>query len=235
MQSFKEENYLKAIYQLKIGDQKEVVTLTDIAVQLGLKTPTVLEKIKGMVLKKLISYDKVKGVQLTKTGFDIAVNIVRRHRIWETYLFKELKFSWSEVHEIAEQLEHVNSSKLIEKIYTVLGSPKFDPHGDPIPDLKGVLPKSERRPLSKSVEGCKLKVLGVSEHSDSFLNYLSEKHIGLNDRFVLEKIDAFDESLLLLSKSKERCLVSAKAANYIQVACFKENCACKLPSSTKKL
>lgn len=234
MQSFKEENYLKAIYQLKIGDQKEVVTLTDIAVQLGLKTPTVLEKIKGMVLKKLIRYDKGKGVQLTKTGFDIAVNIVRRHRIWETYLFKELKFSWSEVHEIAEQLEHVNSSKLIEKIYTVLGSPKFDPHGDPIPDLKGVLPKSERRPLSKSVEGCKLMVLGVSEHSDSFLNYLSEKHIGLNDRFVLEKIDAFDESLLLLSKSKERCLVSAKAANYIQVACLKENCACKLPSSTKK-
>ena len=119
MQSFKEENYLKAIYQLKIGDQKEVVTITDISVQLGLKTPTVLEKIKSMAIKKLISYDKICGVQLTKNGFDVAVNIVRRHRIWETYLYKELKFSWSEVHEIAEQLEHVNSAKLIEKIYAI--------------------------------------------------------------------------------------------------------------------
>ncbi|MCA6437759.1 MAG: metal-dependent transcriptional regulator [Bacteroidetes bacterium] len=234
MQSFKEENYLKAIYQLKIGDQKEVVTITDIAVQLGLKTPTVLEKIKSMAIKKLISYDKISGVQLTKNGFDVAVNIVRRHRIWETYLYKELKFSWSEVHEIAEQLEHVNSAKLIEKIYAILGYPKFDPHGDPIPDLKGVLPKSERRPLSKSVEGCKLLILGVSEHSDSFLNYLSEKHIGLNDRFVIEKIDGFDESLMLISKSKERCLVSAKAAKFIQVACLKENCACKASGGTTK-
>lgn len=234
MQSFKEENYLKAIYQLKIGDQKEVVTITDIAVQLGLKTPTVLEKIKGMVIKKLISYNKISGVQLSKTGFDVAANIVRRHRIWETYLYKELKFSWSEVHEIAEQLEHVNSTKLIEKIYAILGYPKFDPHGDPIPDLKGVLPKSERRPLSKSVEGCKLLILGVSEHSDSFLNYLSEKHIGLNDRFVIERIDAFDESLLMISKSKERCLVSAKAAKFIQVACLKENCVCKSSSGDVK-
>lgn len=228
MQSFKEENYLKAIYQLKVGDQKEIVTLTDIATHLGLKTPTVLEKIRGMASKKLISYNKVKGVLLSKTGFDLAVNIVRRHRIWETYLFKELKFSWSEVHEIAEQLEHVHSEKLIEKIYSVLGSPKFDPHGDPIPDLKGVLPISERRPLSKSVEGCKLKILGVSEHSDSFLNYLSEKQIGLNDRFFLEKIDAFDESFILVSKSKERCLISLKAAKFIQVTCLKENCQCKL-------
>ncbi len=152
---------------------------------------------------------------------------MRRHRIWETYLYKQLNFSWSEVHEIAEQLEHVNSDKLIDKIYTILGNPEFDPHGDPIPNKQGVLPKSERRPLSKSVKGCKCVVLGVSDDSEAFLNYLTDLKISLNDKLIVEQIVSYDESIKIINKHKEVILISAKAAERLLVACTKPNCGCK--------
>ena len=174
-----------------------------------------------------MTYNKFDGAKLTSTGKEIALNIVRRHRIWETYLYKELKFSWSEVHEIAEQLEHINSDKLIDRIYELLGNPDFDPHGDPIPNKHGKLPKSDRRPLSQSIKGCKCLVLGVSEHSDVFLNYLTELKIGLNDKLIVEKINDYDDSLKLITKNKEHVLMSAKAAQQLLVQCIKPNCDCK--------
>ena len=227
MQSFKEENYLKAIYQLSVLDLENIVSATDIAHWLALKPPTVLEKLKDLEQKNLIRYNKTDGAKLTKKGFEIAINIVRRHRIWETYLFKQLNFSWSEVHEIAEQLEHVNSEKLIDKIYSILGEPEFDPHGDPIPNKQGVLPKSERRPLSKSIKGCKCVVLGVTEDSEIFLNYLTDLKIGLNDMLVVEQIIPYDESVKVLNKNKETVIVSAKAAQRLLVSCVKTKCGCK--------
>lgn len=227
MNSFKEENYLKAIYQLGAMDGQTTVSTTDIAVWLALKPPTVLEKLNSLVGKELIKYNKTDGASLTKKGFDIAINIVRRHRIWETYLHKEFNFSWSEVHEIAEQLEHVNSDKLIDKIYERLGNPAFDPHGDPIPDKRGQLPKSDRRPLSKSVKGCKCVVLGVSEHSEAFLNHLTELNIALNDKLTVEQIISYDETIRLLNKRKEPVLISSKAAAQLMVSCTKPGCDCK--------
>ena len=175
MNTHREENYLKAIYQL--SDKEGAAFITDLAHWLALKPPTVLEGLKTLTTKGFIKYNKTDGAKLTKKGFDVAVNIVRRHRIWETYLYKQLNFSWSEVHEIAEQLEHVNSDKLIDKIYSNLGNPEFDPHGDPIPNKQGVLPKSDRRPLSKSVKGCKCVVLGVTKDNEMFLNYLTDLKI----------------------------------------------------------
>ena len=225
--SFKEENYLKVIYQLSVLDKTSVVGATEIARWLALKPPTVLEKLHALSAKGLVKYNKSEGAKLTKKGFEIAINIVRRHRIWETYLFRQLNFSWSEVHEIAEQLEHVNSDKLIDKIYTILGNPEFDPHGDPIPNKQGVLPKSERRPLSKSVKGCKCVVLGVTEDNEAFLNYLTDLKIGLNDRLVVEQIISYDESIKIINKHKEVILISAKAADQLLVACTKNGCACK--------
>lgn len=227
MKTYREENYLKAIYQLANHDKTKLVSPTDIANWLEVKPPTVLEKLAILVKKGYVSYNKFDGAKLTLTGKDIALNIVRRHRIWETYLYKQLKFSWSEVHEIAEQLEHINSDKLIDRIYDVIGNPDFDPHGDPIPNKQGKLPKSDRRPLSQSIKGCKCVVLGVSEHSEVFLNYLTELNIGLNDKLIVEQINSYDDTLKLSSKAKETILMSAKAAQQIQVQCLKPNCACK--------
>ncbi|MCW3084643.1 MAG: iron-dependent repressor [Bacteroidetes bacterium] len=227
MNSFKEENYLKAIYQLGVIDKENVVGATDLANWLALKPPTVLEKLNSLVTKGLINYNKTDGAILTKKGYEIAINIVRRHRIWETYLYRQLNFSWSEVHEIAEQLEHVNSDKLIDKIYSILGNPEFDPHGDPIPNKRGVLPKSDRRPLSRSVKGCKCVVLGVSHDNEAFLNYLSDLKIALNDKLTVEQIISYDESIRLLNQKKESIIISAKAAEQLLVACLKPNCECK--------
>lgn len=227
MKTYREENYLKAVYQLANHDKNKTVSPTDIANWLEVKPPTVLEKLAILVKKGYVTYNKFDGAKLTPTGKEIALNIVRRHRIWETYLYKELKFSWSEVHEIAEQLEHINSDKLINRIYDVIGNPDFDPHGDPIPNKQGKLPKSDRRPLAQSIKGCKCVVLGVSEHSEVFLNYLTELKIGLNDKLVVEQINAYDDSLKLSTKSKEHILMSAKAAQQILVQCIKPNCACK--------
>jgi DtxR family Mn-dependent transcriptional regulator len=227
MKTYREENYLKAIYQLASHDKTTMVSPTDIAHWLELKPPTVLEKLGILVKKGLVTYNKFDGAKLSPKGNEVALNIVRRHRIWETYLYKQLKFSWSEVHEIAEQLEHVNSEKLIDRIYDVIGRPDFDPHGDPIPNKQGKLPKSDRRPLSESIKGCKCVVLGVSEHSELFLNYLTELNIRLNDKLVVEQINSYDDTLKLSSKNNETVLMSSKAAQQIQVQCVKPNCACK--------
>jgi len=227
MKTYREENYLKAIYQLANHDKNKVVSPTDIANWLEVKPPTVLEKLAILVKKGYVTYNKFDGAKLTQEGKEIALNIVRRHRIWETYLYKQLKFSWSEVHEIAEQLEHINSDKLIDRIYDVIGNPDFDPHGDPIPNKQGKLPKSDRRPLSQSIKGCKCVVLGVSEHSEVFLNYLTELSISLNDKLIVEQINSYDDTLKLSTKTKEPILMSSKAAQQIQVQCLKPNCACK--------
>ncbi len=227
MKTYREENYLKAIYQLANHDKTRAVSPTDIANWLEVKPPTVLEKLAILVKKGYVSYNKFDGAKLTAGGKEIALNIVRRHRIWETYLYKQLKFSWSEVHEIAEQLEHINSDKLIDRIYDVIGNPDFDPHGDPIPNKQGKLPKSDRRPLSESIKGCKCVVLGVSEHSEVFLNYLTELNISLNDKLIVEQINSYDDTLKLSTKTKDPILMSSKAAQQIQVQCLKPNCACK--------
>lgn len=227
MKTYREENYLKAIYQLANHDKSKTVSPTDLANWLEVKPPTVLEKLNILVKKEYITYNKFDGAKLTSTGKEIALNIVRRHRIWETYLYKQLKFSWSEVHEIAEQLEHINSDKLIDRIYDVIGNPDFDPHGDPIPNKQGKLPKSDRRPLSQSIKGCKCVVLGVSEHSEVFLNYLTEINISLNDKLIVEQINSYDSTLKLSNKNKEHILISAKASQQILVQCLKPNCGCK--------
>ena len=226
MKTYREENYLKAIYQLNDHGKSTIVTATEIAHWLEVKTPTVLEKLNILTKKGYITYNKYEGAKLTHSGKEIALNIIRRHRIWETYLYKQLQFSWSEVHEIAEQLEHVDSDKLLDKIYNIMGKPDFDPHGDPIPNKQGKFPKSNRRPLSESVKGCKCVVLGVSEHSEVFLNYLTELKIGLNDKLTVEQIHSYDNTLKLITKNKEVIIMSEKAASQILVQCLKSNCNC---------
>jgi DtxR family Mn-dependent transcriptional regulator len=222
-----DEKYLRAIYQVSHSDVTDKVSLSELAYYLDLKPPTVLERIKVLQKEKWITYKKTNGIRLTKNGEKEALNVVRKHRIWETFLHKVCKFSWSEVHELAEQLQNVNSEILIDRIYSLSGNPKFDPHGDPIPDKSGKLPISERRPLLNSVEGCKCIVLGVNEDSTEFLNYLTDLKIGLNERLTVEKVFVFDGSLKIKYRNNESVILSPKVAEKIQVTCVKPNCSCK--------
>ncbi len=227
MKAFREENYLKAIYQIYNADTGGIVTITEIANTLGVKPPSVLEKLNILVKKGFISYNKVQGAKLTKAGKEVALNIVRKHRIWETYLYKQLGFSWSEIHEIAEQLEHIDSEKLIDRIYEVIGKPDFDPHGDPIPSRTGKMPVFARRPLANSFVGCKCRVLGVGIHHDDFLDHLTALGIQLNDVLIVEAIKSFDGTMVVRTKGKKQVFLSDKVARNLFVSCIKEKCECK--------
>src|ERR1700741_4982434 len=134
--SFTEENYIKAIFKLEDANQGAVST-NDIAVKLSMQPATVTDMVKRLADKKILTYKKYHGVLLTPKGKKIALSVIRKHRLWEVFLVNKLKFRWDEVHEIAEQLEHVNSEALVEKLDDYLGNPKFDPHGDVIPDKEG--------------------------------------------------------------------------------------------------
>lgn len=222
-----DEKYLRAIYQVSRTEENEKVTLSELAYYLDLKPPTVFERVGVLQKEKWITYKKNQGIQLTRAGEKEALNVVRKHRIWETFLHKVCKFGWSEVHELAEQLQNVNSEKLIDRIYELSGAPKFDPHGDPIPDKSGKLPVSERRPLLNSVDGCKCVVLGVNEDSHEFLNYLTDLKIGLNEKLSVEKVFVFDGSLKIKYKNNESVILSPKVAEKILVTCIKTSCSCK--------
>lgn len=222
-----DQKYLRAIYAVSRTEKNKKVSLSDLAYYLDLKPPTVLERLHFLHKEKLIVYSKNSGALLTKNGEKAAMNVIRKHRIWETFLHKVCKFGWNEVHELAEQLQHINSDKLIDRIYSLSGEPKFDPHGDPIPDKSGKLPVSVRRPLLNSVEGCKCVVLGVTEDSADFLNYLTELQIGLNERLTVEKIFMFDHSLKIKYKNGSSSVLSPKVAEKIMVTCTKANCSCK--------
>lgn len=227
MNNITDDNYLKAIYHIRYSEKEKIVTPTMVANELLIKSPSVLEKLKGLTQKNYVTYTKTNGIVLTKLGKDLAVNVVRRHRIWETYLNKHLGFSWGEVHEVAEDLEHVRNEKLIDKIYEILGHPEFDPHGDPIPNKQGVFPKSDRRSLSESVLGCKLIIVGVNEHSDSFLKYLSEINLNLNTKFTVTNVIEFDRSIQLKNKKNEIIQISKLIADKIMTRCEKLICKCK--------
>src|SRR5688500_18567354 len=156
MNSFTEENYLKAIFKLLEGDD-EAVTTNAIAEKMNTRAASVTDMLKKLSEKKLINYKKYQGVTLTSSGKKIALNIIRKHRLWEVFLVEKLNFKWDEVHDIAEQLEHINSDTLIERIDKFLNYPKFDPHGDPIPDINGKFQSNK----SVLVSELKLNSVGI--------------------------------------------------------------------------
>jgi DtxR family Mn-dependent transcriptional regulator len=203
MTSLAEENYLKEIYKLH-EKNGAMVSTSALAETLGINAASVTDFIKKMAAKKLISYQKSKGVSLTEKGRLIALTIIRRHRIWEVWLVNNLGFKWDEVHEIAEQLEHVVSDELIRKLDKHLGYPKADPHGDLIPDEKGQFAKNASKPLINCGKGDKLKFTGVAEHSNNFLQYLTKSNIRLGDEILVEAVEEFDNSFQIKINNKER-------------------------------
>ena len=214
MNTLAEENYLKAIFKLS-GKQKASVSTNAIAEELETKASSVTDMIKKLTEKGFVNYQKYKGTSLTKKGHEIAVHIVRKHRLWEVFLVKKLNFQWDEVHDVAEQLEHIKSSKLVEHLDTFLGFPQYDPHGDPIPNKNGEFPKSFSAPLIDLAAGNKGQVVGVSQDNPAFLQYLDKLVIQLGSKIqVIEKVE-FDQSLEVKINGKATHISSEVAKNIL--------------------
>lgn len=216
MTSLAEENYLKAIYKLHERNGG-MVTTSALAESLQINAASVTDFIKKMATKKLISYEKSKGVKLSEQGRLIALSIIRKHRLWEVWLVNKLDFQWDEVHEIAEQLEHVVSDELIEKLDIHLGYPKADPHGDLIPDAKGRFAKSHSKPLLECAKMDRVKLVGVADHSNSFLQYLTKTNLKLGDELQVESIEEFDNSFQVKHNKKGRKLLSKEVVKNLLV------------------
>lgn len=193
MISTSEENYIKAIYKLSHELKKEVTTSL-LAEQLNTKASSVTDMIQKLAEKELVIYRKYQGTTLTATGEEKAVRIVRKHRLWELFLFQTLGFSWSEIHDIAEQLEHINSDALIERLDRFLNYPLTDPHGDPIPDENGNIPERKSVQLSLFPINIKGIVVGVNDKSSAFLIYLDKMGIKLGTEIEILELHEFDHS-----------------------------------------
>jgi len=215
--SYTEENYLKAIYTLSHEAEGEGVTTNSISGHLKNKAATVTDMLKRLGEKKLIDYKPYQGVKLTDKGKRTAVKVIRKHRLWESFLVQKLNFRWDEVHDIAEQLEHINSDELIEKLDAFLGKPKFDPHGDPIPDANGRFFSQKTIPLSELKKKDQVTVCGVSDHSKSFLQFLSNSGLHLGDVLKIEDQNDYDRSLKVKINNKHSLFLSHKAASNILV------------------
>lgn len=194
MLSKSEENYLKAIFHLSVKSEKGIST-NAIAQQLDTKASSVTDMVKKLAEKELVFYKKYQGVTLTNSGENVAANVIRKHRLWEVLLVDKLNFNWDEVHDVAEQLEHIHSEKLINELDAFLGHPTHDPHGDPIPDKEGNINFSEKELLSVIATDKVAVCVGVKDTSSDFLRYLDKQGIALGKEIkVLEK-EAFDNSM----------------------------------------
>lgn len=210
-----EENYLKAIYHLQ-EDAEGGISTSSLADKLATKAASVTEMMKRLADKKLIDYQKYYGVQLTETGRKHALLIVRKHRLWEFFLVKRLNFNWDEVHEIAEQLEHIKSQKLVEELDKFLGRPAYDPHGDPIPDKDGNLPELPKKRLSELKKGDYAICKGFNDSSSSFLQFLDKQQIGLHTKIEILDVESFDDSMTILVNNAT-ILLSKTATDNIYV------------------
>jgi DtxR family Mn-dependent transcriptional regulator len=217
MHSLTEENYLKAIYRLS---QKGLgkITPTALAEEMSINAASVVDMIKKLSDKKLINYDKQKGAKLTAQGNKIALDIVRKHRLWEVFLLEKLGYSWDIVHDIAEQLEHIKHEELADRLDKFLGYPEYDPHGDPIPNAKGEIPSIANILLSEIEVGKTCQVTAVKDTSAVFLQYLEQLSIKIGTKIkVLEKIP-FDASMTIQIEKDVKTTVSKKFAESLFVS-----------------
>jgi DtxR family Mn-dependent transcriptional regulator len=191
--STSEENYIKAIFHLQTADG--TVTTNELAHELKTKPASVTDMMKKLKTKKLLHYQPYQGFRLSSEGSKVALGIIRRHRLWEYFLAEKLKFSWDEVHEVAEDLEHVSNKKLIDKLDEFLGFPRVDPHGDPIPDANGKLEVSKKICLTELPLNIPAVVNSVSDQSSEILELLEHKKIAIGTRLEIKKRFDFDNSM----------------------------------------
>ncbi len=215
MFSQSEENYIKTIYHLALVSDKGITT-NAIAKMLVTKASSVTDMIKKLSDKEVVIYKKYQGVTLTDLGKKTATNIIRKHRLWEVFLVEKLNFSWDEVHEVAEQLEHIQSPKLIDELDVFLGQPKTDPHGDPIPDKEGNLPQIQKSLLATLHKNEQGVCVGVNDTSSEFLRFLDKQEIALGQHIEVLDKEPFDDSFLVKINEK-KMTISNKVANNIYI------------------
>jgi DtxR family Mn-dependent transcriptional regulator len=211
-----EQNYLKALFNLSVFFTDGIPT-NAIAETMKTKPSSVTDMIKRLSDKNLVLYTRYQGVKLSKSGKKEALSIIRKHRLWETFLVKKLGFKWDEVHDIAEQLEHIESEKLIQKIDSFLGYPKTDPHGDPIPDKKGNFKRNTHPLLKDTALSKKVFMSGVVIHSSEFLKYLDKNGLNLGCKLEVLERNSFDNSHHIKVNGKKKIIISNEVASNILV------------------
>src|SRR5690606_4509078 len=214
--SFAEENYLKTIYHLSHGGKYEVSTNAIAEVQ-KTKAASVSDMIRKLHEKGAVSYQKYQGVNISEEGKKAALQIIRKHRLWEVFLVEKLRFNWDEVHEVAEQLEHIKSSLLIKRLDEFLEFPRYDPHGDPIPDENGEIKEKPQLPLIQAEINQSGIIVAVKETSPVFLQYIDKIGAFLGAKIkVVDKVE-FDGSMELLIEGKKNIFISREVAQNILI------------------
>jgi len=217
MPSHTEENYLKTIYKLAEAEPGQDVSTNRIAAALTTRAASVTDMLRRLAEKELLRYEKYRGVQLTAEGRRLALLTVRKHRLWEVFLVQQLGFNWDEVHEVAEELEHVQSPLLMQRLDEFLNFPTFDPHGDPIPAADGAVRRPTHRLLADLNVGEQGTLAAVKDTSAPFLQYLDKVGLALGAQLkVLDKV-SFDNSLELRVNRERTVLISAEVGRNLFV------------------
>jgi len=218
MNTFSEENYLKSIFRLSQMPDVKKISTSAIAESLGNNPASVVDMIRKLSDKQLIEYDKKKGVKLTPHGQRDAIQIVRKHRLWEVFLLEKLGYRWDEIHDIAEELEHVKHHDLADRLESFLEFPEYDPHGDPIPKANGKMAKSFSASLADGKVGSTYRVAAVRDTSSSFLQYLHKLEISIGTQIRLIEQITFDQSLVISINNAEPTTVSSKFGENILIS-----------------
>lgn len=230
MLSYTEENYLKALLQLTVEQAgKDEAGTNELASHLNVKPATANDMLKKLKEKKLINYKKYGKSSLTSEGIKLAIEVVRKHRLWETFLCQKLDFTWDEVHEVAEQLEHIHSQKLVDRLDKFLDYPSFDPHGDVIPNAKGELKTIIKKTLNEEEVGHECVMVGVNDNSSAFLQYVDKVGLSMNNKIRIISRQAYDD-IIEIEVNGKKSGVSPKFAGNIVIVC--EECSKK--ASKKK-
>jgi len=219
--SASKENYIKAIFHLQ--QQDESVTTNALAEALQTKPASVTDMLKKLKTQKLLQYEKYRGVKLTPEGKKLAVQIIRKHRLWEYFLVEKLQFGWEEVHDIAEELEHISSKKLIDRLDEFLDFPKADPHGDPIPDVNGKIPSMQQSAISDLPVNSSGIVNGISDQSAEMLELLKHKNIQLGTRLDIKRKFEVDGSVEIKIRNQQPVNISEHVAKNVLIAYDKKS------------
>ena len=211
---FSEENYLKTLYKLADKKDRKVNNIA-LSKALELNPATVLEMVRKMVERKLVEVLPDKTIRLTEKGSKKALQIIRKHRLWEVFLVEKLKYKWNEVHDLAEQLEHIDSDDLVKRLEAFLEYPSMDPHGDPIPDENGKLKKIKTQPLTDSMIRKKVTIVSLGNSSNEFLKYMDKVGLTIGNTIQISEIEDFDKSITVLHKKNSITLSNEAASNIL--------------------
>jgi DtxR family Mn-dependent transcriptional regulator len=231
MLSQTEENYLKSLLHLTVENSNKAEAGTnELAAYLGVKPASANDMLKKLKEKKLVHYEKYGKISLTTEGRKKAIEVVRKHRLWETFLYKTFSFTWDEVHDVAEQLEHIQSVKLVNKLDEFLKFPLYDPHGDAIPDAKGEMPATYKKTLNEEEVGHHCTMVAVKDNSASFLQYVNKIGLNINNKIKVIARNNYDE-LMEIEVNGKKSNVSPRFAKNIIIICH--DCAKKKKSAGK--